>query len=90
MKRVAENLGIHSPTLNICPNKHLKWNNSPTSFKDEVTCLAYLEQQRWGGNPVCPFCGAEKSYHTDRGYKCRNKECHKKFTVKVGTICRRT
>lgn len=55
-------------------------------FKDEVTCLQYLEQQRWGGNPICPFCEADNPYATNRGYKCRNKECHKKFTVKVGTI----
>lgn len=55
-------------------------------FKDEVTCIAYLEQQRWGGNPTCPFCGTEKPYKTNRGYKCRNSACYKKFTVKVGTI----
>ncbi len=55
-------------------------------FKDEQTCREYLEQQRWNGNPVCPFCGAEKPYKTNRGYKCRNKECFKKFTVTVGTI----
>jgi transposase-like protein len=55
-------------------------------FKDEATCIAYLEQQLWHGNPACPFCGADKPYKTDRGYKCRNKECYKKFTAKVGTI----
>lgn len=55
-------------------------------FKDEATCLAYLEQQRWGSNPTCPFCGTEKPYRTDRGFKCRNSACFKKFTVKVGTI----
>lgn len=56
------------------------------TFKDEKTCIEYLEQQRWNGNPACPFCGSEKPYSTNRGYKCSNKECHKKFTVKVGTI----
>jgi transposase-like protein len=55
-------------------------------FKDEETCIAYLEQQRWGGTPACPFCGVVDPYRTNRGYKCRDKECHKKFTVKVGTI----
>jgi transposase-like protein len=55
-------------------------------FKDEETCIAYLEQQRWGGTPACPFCGVINPYKTNRGYKCRDKECHKKFTVKVGTI----
>ena len=55
-------------------------------FKDEETCIAYLEQQRWGGTPACPFCGIVDPYKTNRGYKCRDKECHKKFTVKVGTV----
>jgi transposase-like protein len=55
-------------------------------FKDEETCIAYLEQQRWGGTPACPFCGVINPYRTNRGFKCREKTCGKKFTVKVGTI----
>ena len=55
-------------------------------FKDEKTCIEYYENIRWGNNPHCPHCGAEKPYKTNRGWKCREKECHKKFTVKVGTI----
>lgn len=55
-------------------------------FKDEKVCIAYLQQKLWNGNPTCPFCGTDKAYKTDRGYKCRNKECYKKFTAKVGTI----
>lgn len=55
-------------------------------FKDEKTCVEYYQQIRWGNTPHCPHCGAEKPYKTNRGWKCRDKECHKKFTVKVGTI----
>lgn len=56
-------------------------------FKDEKTCVAYYEQLRWNGRPVCPFCGtAHLPYKTNRGYKCSDKDCNKKFTVKVGTI----
>lgn len=55
-------------------------------FDTEEKCIAHYEQLRWGDNPTCPHCEAEKPYKTNRGYKCRNKECHKKFTVKVGTI----
>ena len=57
-----------------------------TYFKDEKTCVEYYEQIRWGGEPECPHCGCGNPYKTNRGWKCRNKECHKKFTVKVGTI----
>lgn len=55
-------------------------------FKGEATCKALLAQQRWGGNPICPHCGAEKPYITARGYKCSNNQCYKKFSVTVGTI----
>ncbi len=56
-------------------------------FKDEQTCIEYYENIRWKGNPVCPHCGSLKApYKTNRGYKCSEKLCHKKFTVKVGTI----
>jgi transposase-like protein len=69
------------------------------TFKTEEQCKAYFEKLRWNGNPVCPYCGAEKPYKTIRKrtkksgeqvcsseYKCSNKECHKKFTATIGTI----
>jgi transposase-like protein len=55
-------------------------------FKDEETCRLYLEQQRWGGTIACPFCGVIDPYRTNRGFKCRDKQCHKKFSVTVGTV----
>jgi len=55
-------------------------------FKEESTCRAYLEQQRWGGVPACPFCGTINPYRTNRGFKCSAKECRKKFSVTVGTV----
>jgi len=53
-------------------------------FKDNATCIEFLEQQRWGKNPICPHCGSKVIYKTNRGYKC--KDCTKKFTVTVGTV----
>ena len=55
-------------------------------FKDEETCRNYLEQHRWGGTVACPFCGVVNPYRTNRGFKCRDKQCHKKFSVTVGTV----
>jgi transposase-like protein len=56
-------------------------------LKDEATCVAYYEKIRWNGRVVCPFCGIDKApYKTNRGYKCSDKDCGKKFTCKVGTI----
>lgn len=55
-------------------------------FSDEDICRQYLEDQRWGGTPACPFCGVVNPYRTNRGFKCREKSCGKKFSVTVGTI----
>jgi transposase-like protein len=56
-------------------------------FKDEEVCKKYYEQQRWGGNIACPHCGnAGKIYRTNRGFKCGEKLCAKKFSVISGTI----
>lgn len=59
-------------------------------FKDEDTCKKYYEEKRWGGTPACPHCGALNPYRTNRGFKCREKQCHKKFTVISGTIFENT
>lgn len=55
-------------------------------FKDEETCRSYYENARWGGNVACPHCGSLKVYRTNRGFKCGEKECYKKFSITVGTI----
>ena len=58
-------------------------------YTDEAKCRALLAQQRWGSETEsgCPHCGNfGKNYITNRGYKCRAKECGKKFTVTSGTI----
>ncbi|MCO5945342.1 IS1595 family transposase [Mucilaginibacter flavidus] len=59
-------------------------------FKDEAVCTTYLAAGRWGNTPSCPHCGNVGAYVTNRGYKCKAKECHKKFTVTTGTIFENT
>src|SRR4051812_15221217 len=43
---------------------------------------------RWPDGPTCPACGStEYSYLTTRRvYKCKQRECRKQYTVKLGTI----
>ncbi len=66
-------------------------------FNNELTCVQYLENLRWGGKPKCPKCNCEKLYriptrlkHPDlAGYKdfqCSNKECKKMFSVLTNSI----
>lgn len=59
-------------------------------FKDDITCVNYLAQERWGDTPTCPHCGNVGAYVTNRGFKCKAKECHKKFTVITGTTFENT
>lgn len=63
-----------------------------TKFQDEQTCRDFLAQHRWNGVPVCPYCGCNKSYKIENGkrFKCANKECHKKYSVTVGTVAEDT
>ena len=57
-------------------------------FSDEAQCRAFLVQQRWGGNPVCPYCNSTKWYSIEGGkrFKCGNSKCYKKYSVTVGTV----
>lgn len=66
-------------------------------FNNDKVCIEYLENQRWANGVVCPHCGAENPYKTVTrskkpqlqgtfDYRCRNKECFKKFTALTGTI----
>lgn len=55
-------------------------------FTTDEFCREWYEQKRWGGNVTCSHCGSEKPYRTNRGFKCSNKDCYKKFSVTVGTI----
>ena len=57
-------------------------------FPTPESCIKHLEQVRWQGKPLCPYCGAEKaSKHTEK-HKTRWQcgWCHKSFSVTVGTI----
>src|SRR5258708_3131431 len=55
---------------------------------NEDECRKYMEEMRWGGNPVCPHCDHDKPYKLKDGktYRCRSKACKKDFTVTVGTV----
>jgi len=55
-------------------------------FKDEETCRAHLEFKRWGGQPACHHCGSLHVYRTNRGFKCGEKLCGKKFSVLTGSL----
>jgi transposase-like protein len=56
-------------------------------FSDEHVCIDTVARLRWSdGKPTCPACGHQEHYYlkTQKRWKC--KECHKQFSVKLGTI----
>src|SRR5690349_22184868 len=69
----------------------------PAACADETLAVEFMEKQRWGEHPACPFCGSEAVYQmmdskdpTKRQanfrWRCREKECHQQFTVRIGTV----
>src|ERR1700749_4520222 len=58
-------------------------------FSTDEKCRLFLEDQRWNGTPACAHCGSTNVMRfstNNRIFKCREKECRKKFSVTVGTI----
>ncbi len=69
---------------------NLKFNNFADmllSLSTEQSCREYLERERWGDNPACPYCTEKaKAYKLSREgyYKC--SFCRERFSVTVKTI----
>lgn len=60
------------------------------TFQTQEQAVEYLEQTRWKGKPVCPYCKSETVYrHTsaDRsGQRWQCGSCSRAFAATVGTI----
>ncbi len=61
-------------------------------FPDQETAREYIEQKRWDGKPVCPFCASteriQKRVVEGGYYRCLAYK--KDFTVRTGTIFERS
>ena len=59
-------------------------------FPDSGTAEAWFAENRWGGKPACPHCRSDNVQsncsHKTMPYRCRNKDCGKKFSVRTGTV----
>ena len=68
-------LGFHSPELFRL-------------FPDDASAQAWFEEQRWGGEPWCPHCGSfnvKHNKHPSMPWRCAERQCRKKFSVRLGT-----
>ncbi|MDR0304559.1 MAG: IS1595 family transposase [Chitinispirillales bacterium] len=70
------------------PNTAISRDELRDKFPDEETARKYIEEERWGGVPVCGHCGSKRvgKGRKDRKGYYRCKDCRKEFSVKTGTI----
>lgn len=57
-------------------------------FADLDVANEFVAAIRWPHGPECPSCGNREVGYTKtrRLWQCKNKDCKRQFTVKVGTI----
>ena len=59
-------------------------------FPDDASAEAYFVERRWPDGPACPHCGSTNvqsgTKHKTMPYRCREKECAKRFSAKSGTV----
>ena len=59
-------------------------------FPDDATAEAWFVERRWPNGIHCPSCGSTYvqtgAKHKTMPYRCREKECAKRFSPKTGTV----
>lgn len=59
-------------------------------FPDDATAEAWYVKRRWPNGIGCPHCGSMNVQpgckHKSMPYRCREKECAKRFSAKTGTV----
>ena len=59
-------------------------------FPDDATAEAWFAETRWPNGPACPHCGSTHvlsgAKHATMPYRCREKGCRKRFSLKTGTV----
>ena len=59
-------------------------------FPDNAAAEAWFVKVRWQNKPACPRCGSVNvlsgAKHKTMPYRCREKECRKRFSVRTGTV----
>lgn len=59
-------------------------------FPDDQRAEAWFIERRWPDGMVCPHCGSKNvqtgAKHKTMPFRCREKECAKRFSTKTGTV----
>jgi len=59
-------------------------------FGNQQSCYEHLEMVRWGGIPLCPYCGASNSSKKAGSNRHLCHQCNNSFSVLVGTVMEST
>ena len=79
---------------NSAPGKHFREGISLVEifrrFPDDAKAEAWFIARRWPTGIACPHCGSLNvqtgAKHKTMPYRCREKECAKRFSPKTGTV----
>lgn len=59
-------------------------------FPTQEVCIKHLEEVRWHGVPVCPYCGSTLSTIVVKENRHHCNHCNLSYSVTVGTIFHKT
>ncbi len=84
----------HATKKKTAPGKHYREGISlfrlTELFPDDKTAEAWFAQQRWPDGAHCPHCGSVNvksgAKHKTMPYRCREKDCGKRFSVRTKTV----
>lgn len=76
------------------PGKHFRQGmtliEAMRMFPDDAAAEAWFVKVRWPTGPACPYCGSVNvlsgARHKTMPYRCRERECRKRFSVRTGTV----
>ena len=76
------------------PGKHFRKGVSVPQFfhmfPDDKTAEEWFVEKRWPDGVTCPHCHSDNvqtnAAHKSMPYRCRDKSCAKRFSVKTGTV----
>ena len=76
------------------PGKHFRQGISLKAlfrlFPDDAAAERWLVSLRWPSGICCHYCGSENvqtgAKHKSMPYRCREKRCAKRFSVRTGTV----
>ena len=59
-------------------------------FGTQEQCITKLEELKWKGKPLCPYCGSEKSTKRKGSFRHHCHSCNAAYSVMIGTIMEST